>query len=139
MTKTLRVIEPFFIMDFGDTFKYDENTKMYVSQHKEEFYKNDDASINEIKSSYNAEFQISEEYAEDLIKQGYLEEAKEMEKQTPFVNIFDEIDTLINKYESGLISLEKDTADLPACIRVEKEAVLTNLLTLLKHLKGLKK
>jgi hypothetical protein len=39
MTKTLRVIDPFFVMDLGDTFEWDEDVKMYVSKHNEEFYK----------------------------------------------------------------------------------------------------
>lgn len=138
MAKTLRVIDPFFVMDLGDTFEYDENTKMYVSKHKEEFYKMDDESINEIKSSYNSEFQISEEYAKTLIEEKYLEEVDDAEKR-PFVNIFDEIDKLLEKYKDGLKTLEKDTAGLPACIKVERESVLTNLVTLLEHLKGLKK
>lgn len=138
MAKTLRVIDPFFVMDLGDTFEYDENTKMYVSKHKEEFYKMDDESINEIKSSYNSEFQISEEYAKTLIEEKYLEEVDDDEKK-PFVNIFDEIDKLLEKYKDGLKTLEKDTAGLPACIKVERESVLTNLVTLLEHLKGLKK
>ena len=138
MTKTLRVIDPFFVMELGDTFEYSEESKMYVSKHKEEFYKMDSEDINDIKSSYNSEFQISEEYAESLIKDGYLEEVFETEKST-FVNIFDEINTLLDRYKSGLETLEKDTIGLPACVKVEKEAVLTNLVTLLEHLKSLKK
>lgn len=138
MAKTLRVIDPFFVMDLGDTFEYSEETKMYVSKHKEDFYKTDDGDVNEIKSSYNSEFQISPEYAQSLIKDGYLEEVSKAEKST-FVNIFDEIDTLLVRYKSGLETLEKDTVGLPACVKVEKEAVLTNLVTLLEHLKGLKK
>ena len=138
MAKTLRVIEPFFVMEFGDTFEYDENSKMYVSKHNEEFYKMDDGSINEIKSAYTSEFQISTEYAQSLIKDGYLEEAAEKEPQK-FVNIFDEIDSLLEKYENGLNTLDKDCVELPACVKVERESVLTNLVTLLKHLKSLKK
>ena len=138
MTKTLRVIDPFFVMELGDTFEYSEESKMYVSKHKEEFYKMDSEDINDIKSSYNSEFQISEEYADSLIKEGYLEEVFETEKST-FVNIFDEINTLLDRYKSGLETLEKDTIGLPACVKVEKEAVLTNLVTLLEHLKSLKK
>jgi len=138
MAKILRVINPFFVMDLGDTFEYDEDNKMYVSKHKEEFYKMDDGSINEIKSSYNSEFQISVEYAKTLIDDGYLEEAEDNNK-SGFVNIFDEINTLLEKYKSGLATLEKDTIGLPACVKVEKEAVLTNLVTLLEHLKSLKK
>lgn len=138
MAKTLRVIEPFFVMEFGDTFEYDENTKMYVSKHNEEFYKMDDGSINEVKSAYTSEFQISVDYAKSLIEDGYLEEAVEKEQQK-FVNIFDEIDTLLEKYKKGLTTLNEDCAELPACVKVERESVLTNLITLLEHLKSLKK
>lgn len=138
MAKTLRVIDPFFIMEIGDTFEYSEESKMYVSKHKEEFYKTDSDKIDEIRSSYNSEFQISVEYAETLLKDGYLEEVDDTSKPT-FVNIFDEIDTLLNKYKSGLQTLDQDTMDLPACVKVERQSVLTNLVTLLEHLKSLKK
>jgi hypothetical protein len=138
MAKTLRVIDPFFVMELGDTFEYSDEAKMYVSKHKEEFYKTDSDKIGDIKSSYNSEFQISTEYAESLIKDGYLEEVIEDEKPT-FVNIFDEINTLLDRYKQGLNTLDKDTLDLPACVKVEREVVLTNLVTLLEHLKSLKK
>ena len=137
MTKTLRVISSFFIMEVGDTFEYSEDSKMYVSKHKEELYKMVREDVDEIKSTYNSEFQISPDYAQELIDEGYLEEVTENEK--PFVNIFDEINTLLEKYEKNLATLEEDTIDLPACVKVEKETVLTNLVTLLKHLKSLKK
>lgn len=137
MTKTLRVIDPFFVMDLGDLFEWNEDAKMYVSKHNEEFYKADDTSINEVKSSYKAEFQISEEYAKTLLSEGYLEEVRE--KTPNFVNIFDEIDTLLEKYKKELTIVDKATAELPACVKVEREAVLTNLVTLLEHLKSLKK
>jgi hypothetical protein len=137
MAKTLRVIEPFFIMELGDIFEYDSDSKMYISKHDEEFYKVDDGSVNEVKSSYNSEFKISVEYAKSLVKDGYLEECDESAKK--FVNIFDEIDNLLEKYKDGLNSIEKDTIGLPACVKVERESVLTNLVTLLEHLKGLKK
>lgn len=137
MTKTLRVIDPFFVMDLGDTFEWNEDVKMYVSKHNEEFYKVGGDSIDEVKSSYNSEFQISEEYAKTLVDEGYLEEVDK--KTTNFVNIFDEIDTLLEKYKNELATVDKITAELPACVKVEREAVLTNLVTLLEHLKSLKK
>lgn len=137
MTKTLRVIDPFFVMDLGDTFEWNEDVKMYVSKHNEEFYKVSGDSIDEVKSSYNSEFQISEEYAKTLVDEGYLEEVDK--KTTNFVNIFDEIDTLLEKYKNELATVDKITAELPACVKVEREAVLTNLVTLLEHLKSLKK
>lgn len=140
MTKTLRVIEPFFVMELGDMFEYSEDSKMYVSVHNEDFYNNDnDSSVESIKSSYSSEFQISPDYAKTLIKEGYLEEVSEAELKTPFVNIFDEIDSLLTKYNASLKTIEKDMADLPACIRVERQTVLTNMITLLEHLKSLKK
>lgn len=140
MAKTLRVIEPFFVMELGDTFEYSEDSKMYVSVHNEDFYNTDNnSSVNSIKSSYNSEFQISTDYAKALIKEGYLEEVSEAEQKTEFVNIFDEIDSLLAKYNAGLKTIEKDMADLPACVRVERQTVLTNMITLLEHLKSLKK
>ena len=139
MAKVLRVIDPFFVMETGDTFEYSEDEKMYVSKKNEEFYKMDGENIDDIKSAYRSEFKISPEYAKALIKDGYLEEATEKENRTDFVNVFDEIDKLLNKYEDGLKTIEKDMAELPACVKVERESVLTNLITLLKHLKGLKK
>lgn len=138
MAKTLRVIDPFFIMDTGDLFEYSDESKMYEAKRSEEFYKMDGESVNEVKSKFSSEFQISEEYAKTLIEEGYLEEAKEQEKPA-FVNIFDEIDTLLAKYKNGLETIEKDTAGLPACVKIERESVLTNLVTLLEHLKSLKK
>lgn len=137
MNKILRVINPFFTVEAGDLFEYSEDTNMYVARHKEEFYKMDDNSVNEVKSSYSSEFQISVDYAKSLIEDGYLEEVTGNEK--PFVNIFDEIDNLLEKYETGLKNLENDTAGLPACVKVERETVLNNLVTLLTHLKSLKK
>lgn len=139
MAKTLRVIDPFFVMELGDMFELDAESKMYVSVHKEDFYKLDDGSVNEIKSSYNSEFSISPEYAKTLMDEGYLEEVDESESKNKFVNIFDEIDNLLTRYRNNLKTIEKDMADFPACVRVERESVLTNLCTLLEHLKSLKK
>ena len=139
MAKTLRVIDPFFVMELGDTFEYSEDSKMYVSVHNEDFYNTDNSSVESIKSSYNSQFQISADYAKTLIKEGYLEEVPETEKNANFVNIFDEIDNLLTKYKSGLKTIEKDMAELPACVKVERQTVLTNMITLLEHLKSLKK
>ena len=137
MAKTLRVIDPFFVMDLGDLFEYDEKSGMYVANHNEEFYKMGDNDIDEGNSSYKSEFRISVDYAKTLIKDGYLEVATQEEKE--FVNVFDEINNLLDKYKKGLETLNEDTAELPACVKVERESVLTNLITLLEHLKSLKK
>ena len=137
MAKILRVIESFFIMEVGDTFEWSADDKMYVSKHNEEFYKTDAEKVDEIKSSYNSEFKISENYAKSLLEDGYLEEVTEKTDNT-FVNVFDEIDNLLIKYQNSLKLLKNET-DLPACLKVERETVLTNLITLLEHLKSLKK
>jgi len=138
MAKVLRVINPFFVMNIGDTFEYSDDEKMYISRYKEEFYKVADESVSGIKSRYNSEFRISPDYAKSLIEEDYLEEVSEEKKQN-FVNIFDEIDTLLLKYKNGLKTLDEDTVGLPQCVKVERESVLSNLVTLLEHLKGLKK
>jgi len=140
MAKILRVIDPFLVMEIGDTFEYNEESGMYVYQRKEEYYENDANSIKEVKSIFSTDFQISTEYAKSLIKDGYLEEASELtDKTTPFVNIFDEIDTLLDTYTTQLNSIDKDLKDIPACVKVERQTVLQNMITLLKHLKSLKK
>ena len=36
-------------------------------------------------------------------------------------------------------SIDKDLKDIPACVKVERQTVLQNMITLLKHLKSLKK
>lgn len=138
MAKVLRVINPFFVMEAGDTFEYSNETKMYVSKHEEEFYKAEDDSVNEIKSTYSSNFQISADYAKTLINEGYLEEVTEKTDNT-FVNIFDEIDALLAKYNKGLATIDEDTAELPTCVKIERQTVLSNMITLLEHLKSLKK
>lgn len=135
MVKTLRVIEPFFVMEMGDTFVLADNGEYYVSEHTEEFHKNDKDET--LSSSYNSTFRISPEYAKELIADGYLEEVDADKK--PFVNVFDEIDTLIDRYQTELLNINNDLANQPQCVRVEKTTVLTNLLSVLNHLKTLRK
>lgn len=137
MAKILRVVEPFLVVNLGDVFEYSNEEKMYISKHNEEFYKADDTA-NDVKSSYTSEFKISVEYAKALVEEGYLEEATEVSDKA-FVNIFDEIDSLLTKYKKGLETIEQDMADLPVCVKVERQTVLTNMITLLEHLKSLKK
>ena len=58
MAKTLTVIDPFFVMEVGDTFEWNEDDNMYVANHAEEFHKSDD-SDSEIRSTYQSNFAIS--------------------------------------------------------------------------------
>ena len=135
MTKTLRVISDFLDMNPGDTFEYDNDSKMYVAERNEEFHRTDD-SDSELRSMYTARFAISEGYARELIQDGVLEDADEKKN---FVNIFDEIDNLTSRYENELKNVNKDMAQFPECMKVERVTVLNNLLSVLDHLKGLKK
>lgn len=137
MSKTLRVIDPFFEMEIGDTFTLTEDGKLYSSEHNEEFRKAGDND--EVNAIYNSVFNISVEYAKELIKEGYLEEVVENKKQNTFVNVFDEIDNLIKKYQLELNNIDTTMKDAPQCMKVEKTTVLTNILSVLNHLKTLRK
>lgn len=108
---------------------------MYTSKYSHEY-----CGINEkddIKSSYHSQFDISASYADALIKDGYLEEA--VDKKNDFVNVFDEIEKLYNAYADELDNLDEDFVNQPACLKVEKETVLSNMIKLLDHLHSLKK
>lgn len=133
MAKVLKVVDPFLRLDLGDTFELSEDGNYYVSSVVEDFTDTLDNG-EKYTTKYHADFTISKEYAAKMIEDGYLEEVKDKKL---FVNIFDEINTLIDKYESELKNLGNE--DLPACMKVEKETVLNNLVTVLTHLRDLKK
>ena len=136
MTKILKVIKPFFVMESGDTFEYNADTEQYESVYNEEHNSsNEDNST--VVSSYNSVYRISKEYAKMLLDNGYVEEVDEKKK---FVNIFDEIDNKLSEYNNELYAIKaKDDENTPQCLLVEKETVLRNMIKLLEYLKGLKK
>ena len=136
MTKILKVIKPFFVMESGDTFEYNADTEQYESVYNEEHNSsNEDNST--VVSSYNSVYRISKEYAKMLLDNGYVEEVDEKKR---FVNIFDEIDNKLNEYNNELYTLKtKADENTPQCLIVEKETVLRNMIKLLEYLKGLKK
>ena len=136
MTKILKVIKPFFVMENGDTFEYNADTDQYESVYNEEHNSsNEDNST--VDSSYNSVYRISKEYAKMLLDNGYFEEVDEKKR---FVNIFDEIDNKLNEYNNELYTLKtKADENTPQCLLVEKETVLRNMIKLLEYLKGLKK
>ena len=141
MAKILKVTKPFFVMEIGDTFEYDANTKQYKSVYNIEHNGSDEKSTTVV-STYNSVYTISEEYAKMLIENGYLEESyidTETEKPTQFVNIFNEIDKLISEYSKDLDGIDNEYKDMPECLKVEKVTVIKNLLKLLTYLKSLKK
>lgn len=136
MTKILKVVKPFFVMEEGDTFEYNEETTQYESVYNEEHNSsNEDNST--VVSSYNSVYRISKEYAKMLLDNGYVEEVDEKKR---FVNIFDEIDNKLSEYNNELYTLKtKADENTPQCLLVEKETVLRNMIKLLEYLKGLKK
>lgn len=136
MTKILKVIKPFFVMENGDTFEYNADIDQYESVYNEEHNSsNEDNST--VVSSYNSVYRISKEYAKMLLDNGYVEEVDEKKR---FVNIFDEIDNKLNEYNNELYTLKtKADENTPQCLLVEKETVLRNMIKLLEYLKGLKK
>ena len=136
MTKIVKVIKPFFVMENGDTFEYNADTDQYESVYNEEHNSsNEDNST--VVSSYNSVYRISKEYAKMLLDNGYVEEVDEKKR---FVNIFDEIDNKLSEYNNQLYDLKsKADENTPQCLLVEKETVLRNMIKLLEYLKGLKK
>lgn len=136
MTKILKVIKPFFVMENGDTFEYNTDTDQYESVYNEEHNSsNEDSST--VVSSYNSVYRISKEYAKMLLDNGYVEEVDDKKR---FVNIFDEINNKLSEYNEELYTLSNgDNDDTPQCLLVEKETVLRNMIKLLEYLKGLKK
>lgn len=133
--KTLTVKEPFFVMEPGDTFELSENG-MYVSTYTSE-YNRADSDDSEVYSSYNSSYAISKGFAEELIANGYLEAP--VENNSKFVNVFDEINAMLAEYSKDLNNLDEDTKELPACLKIEKETVLRNMIKILEHLNSLKK
>lgn len=136
MTKILKVIKPFFVMENGDTFEYNADTDQYESVYNEEHNSsNEDNST--VVSSYNSVYRISKEYAKMLLDNGYVEE---VDKKARFVNIFDEIDNKLSEYNNELYAIKtKADENTPQCLLVEKETVLRNMIKLLEYLKGLRK
>ena len=129
MTKILKVIKPFFVMENGDTFEYNADTDQYES-----VYNEDNSTV---VSSYNSVYRISKEYAKMLLDNGYVEEVDDKKR---FVNIFDEINNKLSEYNNELCALKsKADENTPQCLLVEKETVLRNMIKLLEYLKGLKK
>lgn len=132
MNKTLKVKFPFFsTLEEGDTFELTEDKKFYVckSEHKYEECG--------MKVKYNSETVIPAKSAKELIENGSL--YSEEPKVNSFVNVFDEIDNLLKKYEFELSEIDNTMKDSPECLKVEKLTVLRNLIQVLSYLKSLKK
>lgn len=138
MEKILKVIEPFYLLKAGDTFELSEDGKSYVNTHNEQLDETN-ASGDDISAKFTSTYSISTDYANMLIEEGYLAPLKPEVQDRRFVNVFDEINTMLETYNEELGSLDDDYADEPACLKVEKETVLRNMIKALEHLNSLKK
>ena len=114
MTKTLVVTKPFYMLEIGDTLDLSSDGTSYESSYNEEMGNSiDDGS--DIYGSYSSTFKISKAYADELMQKGYLKADDTDTNKSTFVNVFSE------------------------CMKVEKTTVLDNMITVLNHLKNLKK
>ena len=141
--KNLKVIKKFGQREVGDIFEYSEDNKMYVCEltHDNSYY---DVATNKMCHAVNtSKDEYSEAYAQKLVAAGYLEpvndthDAKDVSQD--FVNVFDEMKKLKDKYQNCLDHLEENYEDKPACLKVEEETVMTNMVHLLDYLMSLKK
>ena len=136
MSKILRVIEPFFVLNVDDTLTLSADGKYYETERNEEFHSNSDDS--DMSSTFKGSFTISTKWAKQLIEDGFLEEVNP-KKSDSFVNVFDEIDEMLERYKSQLANVPMEMAEDPECLRVEKTTVLKNIIKVLEHLKSLRK
>jgi hypothetical protein len=138
MTKTLVVTKPFYMLEIGDTLDLSSDGTSYESSYNEEMGNSiDDGS--DIYGSYSSTFKISKAYADELMQKGYLKADDTDTNKSTFVNVFSEIDNLLDKYKDELDNIDEDYANMPTCMKVEKTTVLDNMITVLNHLKNLKK
>ena len=137
MSKELKVCVPFFVMEVGDVMKLSEDGKTYYFDREDKYENVNDRD--DISSSYSSHFEISTAYAKDLIEDGYLTELVEKTQKSDanFVNVFDEIDSLLNRYNNE--KKETDESDDYPCVKLEKQTVYSNLIKVLTHLKNLRK
>lgn len=137
MAKVLRVIEPFFDVDVDDTFVLSDDAKFYVFEKNEEFHTNS-SETEDLTSSLKSTFKISVKWAKQLVEDGYLEEVNE-KANAKFVNVFDEIEKLLNSYQEELKRIPETMKESPECLKVERTTVLMNMIKVLSYLKTLRK
>lgn len=134
MNETLTVVKPYCWMEKDDTFQLSADGSSYVSTRTREYtntYKDIDLTgRSEMTCS------ISKETANNMINAGIL---KAGEEETPFVNVFDRIDEMLDTYNKDLDNIDTDMKDSPTCMKIEKETVLRNLIKTLSYLRSLKK
>ena len=143
MINTLKVVKPFYIdnnleVKANEIFEWSEDEGLYVNENTS-VYNPDNNDEDTAKFSSTTKTYISIGYADRLLKYGFLKDAEDVKAKDDFVNIFNEIENLKKEYTKQLDWLNEEYKDSPACLKVEKQTVLTNLINLLNHLGSLKK
>ena len=143
MIKTLKVVKPFYVdnnleIKVNEIFEWSEDEGLYINENTS-VYNPDDSNEDTDTFSSTTKTYISIGYAARLLKYGFLKDTEDVKTKDNFVNIFDEIESLKKEYTKQLDGLNEEYKDSPACLKVEKQTVLTNLINLLNHLGSLKK
>ena len=138
MIKTLKVVEPIFNLSPGDTLELSKDESKYIYEVNESSSNSfDNGNTHDV--SFYSKFSISSDYALELVEDGVLEYGFQQYAYEDFIYVFSEIDAMIKEYNDQLIQLNDDFKDKPACMKVEKQTVLNNLVKVLTHLRNLKK
>lgn len=137
MNKTLQVQKDFDQAKVGDIYNLSEDGKSYVYESVEDNSYVDARTGSTISSKNSYRNEISEAYAEKLLSLGYLSAVED--KQKEYKNVFHEMEHLMDTYIENLKNLDEDYKDQPACVKVEAETVLSNLIKLCDHLLSLQK
>ena len=137
MDKNLKAIKSFDQTKAGDIYQLSEDGKTYTCQvnYDNSYIDTRTGNIMQSKNSYTHE--ISTEYAKKLVESGYLSAAEN--KQNEYKNVFHEMEHLRDTYIENLKNLDEDYKDQPACVKVEAETVLSNMIKLCDHLLSLQK
>lgn len=131
----LKLVKPLYYMEAGSIFEFKDGE--YVCEIKNNV---NDVITNDGKNTveFSQRMSISEESAKNLIEKGFLKEVVS-EDDSNFINVFDQIDKMLTMYKTELNNLDNDYEGSPACMKVEKETVLKNLIKALTYLKNLKR
>lgn len=137
MTKKIKVISPFYGLAVGDTLTLSDDNKTYVFEEHKGI--NSDTGL---QSKFDLIFKISANKVKELVELGtfaYVEEDKEEKKSSSFVNIFDEIDSLLEDFQVEAKKVTEEDKDKPNWLRREYSNVINSNVDLLMYLKSLKK
>lgn len=137
MTNKIKVITPFYGLEVGDILTLSEDGKTYSLE-----VHNGIDTESGLQSTFDLVFNISANKAKELVELGkfaYIEEDKEEKKSSSFVNIFDEIDSLLEDFQVEAKKIEQDNEDKPSWLKREYSNVIESNMDLLMYLKSLKK